>query len=150
LKSLSDKLVAMNDADWAEKTRIQHEIAAAWVAFASGQQNEALEQLRKAADAEDATDKSAISPGPLAPARELLGEMLLAMNRHGEALKEFETTLKKEPNRFRATYYAAKSASLAGDNAKAREHYRQLAEICHKGDTPGRPELEEARKFKAS
>ena len=150
LKSLTDKLVAMNDADWAEKTRIQHEIAAAWVAFASGQQNEALEQLRKAADAEDATDKSAISPGPLAPARELLGEMLLAMNRHGEALKEFETTLKKEPNRFRATYYAAKSASLAGDNAKAREHYRQLAEICRKGDTPGRPELEDARKFKAS
>ena len=33
--------------------------------------------MRKALTGEDATDKSAISPGPIAPARELLGEMLL-------------------------------------------------------------------------
>lgn len=150
LKSLTDKLIALKDADWAEKTRIQHEIASAWVAFAEGRQNEGLEQLRKAADAEDATDKSAISPGPLAPARELLGEMLLALNRPADALKEFEATLKKEPNRFRATYYAAKSAALTGNSAKAREHYRRLVEICRTGDTPGRAELEEARKFKAA
>jgi Tfp pilus assembly protein PilF len=150
LKVLTEKLVAMKDADWAEKTRIQYEIAAAWVAFAEGRQNEGLEQLRKAADAEDATDKSAISPGPLAPARELLGEMLLEMNRPADALKEFETTLKKEPNRFRATHYAGKSASLSGDKGKAREHYQHLVDMCRKGDTPGRPELEEARKFKAS
>ncbi|MGB2717490.1 MAG: hypothetical protein WBC51_25120 [Vicinamibacterales bacterium] len=150
LKSLTDKLVAMKDADWAERTRIQHEIASAWVAFAEGRQNEALDQLRQAAEAEDATDKSAISPGPLAPARELLGEMLLAMNRPADALKEFDATLKKEPNRFRATYHAAKSASLAGNTARAREHYRHLVEICRQGDAPGRAELEEARKFKAN
>jgi tetratricopeptide (TPR) repeat protein len=150
LKALTEKLVAMKDADWAEKTRIQYEIASAWIAFADRRQNEALEQLRKAADAEDATDKSAISPGPLAPARELLGEMLLAMNRPGDALKEFEATLKKEPNRFRATYYAAKSSALSGNNLKAQEHYRRLVEMCATGDAPGREELEEARKFKAS
>lgn len=150
LKSLTDKLVAMKDADWAERTRIQHEIASAWVTFAEGRQNEALDQLRQAAEAEDATDKSAISPGPLAPARELLGEMLLAMNRPADALKEFDATLKKEPNRFRATYHAAKSASLAGNTARAREHYRHLVEICRQGDAPGRAELEEARKFKAN
>jgi cytochrome c-type biogenesis protein CcmH/NrfG len=80
----------------------------------------------------------------------MLGEMLLAMNRPADALKEFETTLGKEPNRFRATYYAAKSASVSGNSAKAREHFRHLLEICQKGDNPGRPELEEARKFKAS
>jgi tetratricopeptide (TPR) repeat protein len=150
LKALTEKLVAMKDADWAEKTRIQYEIASAWVAFADRRQNEALEQLRKAADAEDATDKSAISPGPLAPARELLGEMLLAMNRPADALKEFEATLKKEPNRFRATYYAAKSSALSGNNLKAQQHYRRLVEMCATGDAPGRGELEEARKFKAS
>jgi Tfp pilus assembly protein PilF len=149
LKSLTDKLLAAKDADWGEKTRIQHEVASAWVAFAEGRQQEGLGQLRKAADAEDATDKSAISPGPLAPARELLGEMLLAMNRPADAVKEFEATLQKEPNRFRATYYAAKSASLAGDTAKAREHFRHLVEVCRKGDAPGRPELEEARKVKS-
>jgi tetratricopeptide (TPR) repeat protein len=149
LKSLTDKLLAAKDADWGEKTRIQHEVASAWVAFAEGRQQEGLGQLRKAADAEDATDKSAISPGPLAPARELLGEMLLAMNRPADAVKEFEATLQKEPNRFRATYYAAKSASLAGDTARAREHFRHLVEVCRKGDAPGRPELEEARKVKS-
>jgi tetratricopeptide repeat protein len=149
LQALTEKLVALKDADWAEKTRIQYEVAAAWVALSDGRRNEALDQLRKAADAEDATDKSAISPGPLAPAREMLGEMLLAMNRPADALTEFEATLKKEPNRFRATYYAAKSASLAGNSAKAREHFQQLADMCRKGDAPGRPELEEARTFKA-
>ena len=118
--------------------------------FAEGRKAEALEQLRKAADAEDATDKSAISPGPLAPARELLGEMLLALDRPADALKEFEATLKKEPNRFRATYEAAKAASLAGDRAKARRYYKQLLDICKAGDAPGRPELQEARKFSAS
>ena len=39
---------------------------------------------------EDATEKSAVSPGPLAPARELLGEMLLEMKRPKEALTELE------------------------------------------------------------
>jgi hypothetical protein len=62
-------------------------------------------------------------------------------------LKEFEATMKKEPNRFRATYNAAKAASLAGDRAKARQYFRQLLDICKAGDAPGRPELQEARKL---
>jgi tetratricopeptide (TPR) repeat protein len=143
---LGDSLEAAKDPIWTEKVRIQQQIAAAWVTFAEGRKAEALEQLRKAADAEDATDKSAISPGPLAPARELLGEMLLALDRPADALKEFEATLKKEPNRFRATYEAAKAASLAGDRANARRYYKQLLDICKAGDAPGRPELQEARK----
>ena len=147
---LGDTLVAARDAIWSEKVRIQQQIASAWVTFAEGRKTEAVELLRKAADAEDATDKSAISPGPLAPARELLGEMLLAVDRPADALKEFEATMKKEPNRFRATYDAAKAASLAGDRAKARRYYRQLLDICKAGDAPGRPELQEARKFSAS
>ena len=150
LEALAAKLEAMKDGDWTEKVRIQHQAALAWIAFAGQNRDEAVALLRKAADAEDATDKSAISPGPLAPARELLGEMLLELNRPAEALKEFETTLKKEPNRFRATYYAAQSAAKAGNAAAAQAHYRHLLEICKAGDAPGRPELEEARRFKAS
>jgi tetratricopeptide (TPR) repeat protein len=146
LRALGDKLIAMQDTAWATAVRIQHEVAAAWIAYADGRQSDALEQLRRAALAEDATDKSAISPGPLAPARELLGEMLLAAGKPADALKEFEATLQKEPNRFRATYFAAKAASLGGDTAAARRYYAQLLEICKSGDTPGRPELQEARK----
>jgi Tfp pilus assembly protein PilF len=144
---LAEKLAAARDADWSERVGVQQQIASAWVTFAEGRKTEAVELLRKAADAEDATDKSAISPGPLAPARELLGEMLLAVDRPSEALKEFEATMKKEPNRFRATYNAAKAASLAGDRAKARQYFRQLLDICKAGDAPGRPELQEARKL---
>jgi len=95
---------------------------------------------------EDATEKSAVTPGPLAPARELLGEMLLQMNEPAQALKEFEATLKKEPNRFRALAGAAKAAAASGDRATARKYSDQLVKICVKGDTPGRPELQEARR----
>jgi hypothetical protein len=150
LKVLGEKLAAMKDAEWAEKAAIQQRVAEAWIAFAEGKKAEAVDLMRAAADAEDRTDKSAISPGPLAPARELLGEMLLAVDRPADALKELETTLQKEPNRFRATYYAAKAASLAGNRDGARKHFAQLVEIAKSGDTPGRPELEEARKNRAS
>ena len=147
---LGDKLVAARDDIWSEKVRIQQQAASAWVTFAEGRKAEAVELMRKAADAEDATDKAAISPGPLAPARELLAEMLLAVDRPADALKEFEATMKKEPNRFRATYGAAKAAALAGDRATARRYYKQLLEICRAGDITGRPELQEARKLGAS
>jgi hypothetical protein len=145
LRALQAKLAEMNDEYWAEQLRIQHQAASAWTQYAEGRKTEALDLMRQAADAEDASDKSAISPGPLAPARELLGEMLLAMERPPEALAAFEAVMKKEPNRFRATYLAAKAAEAAGDRAKARTYFTELVAICQAGDAPGRPELEEAR-----
>ncbi|MFL5559497.1 MAG: hypothetical protein ACJ794_12755, partial [Gemmatimonadaceae bacterium] len=51
---------------------------------------------------EDATEKSAVTPGPLSPARELLGDMLMALNRPDEANAEYRATLRKEPNRRHA------------------------------------------------
>ena len=77
LAALRDQLTQAQDAYWAEQVDIQWRVAGAWVAFAEGRRDEALDAMRVAADSEDATDKSAVSPGPLAPARELLGEMLL-------------------------------------------------------------------------
>jgi len=149
LTGLHQKLAATPDAYWTEQVRIQREVAQAWTAFAEGRRDDALTQLGSAAVAEDATDKSAISPGPIAPARELLAEMLLEMKRPAEALKEFEAVLKKEPNRFRATYHAALAASQAGNAAAAKKHYADLLTIAKAGDTPGRPELEAARKLGA-
>jgi tetratricopeptide (TPR) repeat protein len=101
--------------------------------------------MRAAAAMEDRTEKSAVTPGPLAPARELVGEMLLQMNQPADALAEFEATLQKEPNRFRALFGAAKAASLAGDRQKARRYYDALLKVCQRADKPGRPELEQAR-----
>jgi Tfp pilus assembly protein PilF len=72
--------------------------------------------------------------------------MLLEAGKPAEALKEFETTMKKEPNRFRGVYGAAVAAEKAREPAKAKEYYKQLLQICEKGDKSARPELEAARK----
>lgn len=146
LAALRDTLKSMQDAYWTEQVDIQRRVALAWVAFAEGRKDEGIAQLTAAADAEDATDKSAISPGPLAPARELLGYMLLEAERPKDALAAFEATVKKEPNRFRGAYGAGRSAELAGDRAKARTYYKQLQTIAKDADTQ-RPELVAAKKF---
>jgi len=147
LAELRDKLQSMQDAYWAEQVDIQRRVALAWQAFAAGRRDEGIAQMRAAADAEDATDKAAVTPGPLAPARELLGEMLLAAGRPKEALAAYETTIKKEPNRFRGVYGAARAAEAAGDRGTAKTYYNQLLQIARDADT-ARPELQTARNFK--
>jgi hypothetical protein len=102
--------------------------------------------MRAAAEHEDRTEKSAVTPGPIAPARELLGEMLLQVNEPAQALKEFEATLKKEPNRFRAMHGAGWAAELSGNRAAAKKYNDELIRICERADKPGRPELIQLRR----
>ncbi len=146
LAALRDTLKSMQDAYWAEQVEIQRRIAVAWITFAEGDQGAAVVQLREAADAEDQTDKSAVSPGPLAPARELLGYMLLDAGRPAEALVAFEATMKKEPNRFRGLYGAGRAAEAAGNRARATALYKQLLQVASEPDT-NRTELQHARSF---
>src|SRR5260370_4072314 len=105
---------------------MQRRGAAGWLARAQGRKGEALAEMRAAAAIEDGTEKSAVTPGPLAPARELVGDMLLQMNQPADALMAFEATLEKEPNRFRALFGAATSARLAGYRQNARTYYQPL------------------------
>jgi hypothetical protein len=149
LDALRDQLTQAQDAYWAEQVDIQRRVAAAWAAFAEGRRGEALETMRSAADSEDATDKSAVSPGPLAPARELLGEMLLEAGDTAGALAAFETSMTKEPGRFRGAFGAARAAEAAGDAVKAREYYARTVEIARDADSP-RPEIERAKSYLAS
>lgn len=145
LAAIHETLVAAKDAYWAGQVEIQHRGAQAWVALAEGQEADALRMMREAADMEDATEKAAVTPGPIKPARELLGEMLLQIGRPAEALAAFEATLQKEPNRFRATWGAARAAAAAGQGEKASAHYASLLRIASRADQPGRKELAEAR-----
>jgi tetratricopeptide (TPR) repeat protein len=149
LTALRDRLTQAQDAYWAEQVDIQRRVATAWVAFAEGRRAEAQATLRSAADSEDATDKSAVSPGPLAPARELLGEMLLEAGDPAGALAAFEASMTKEPRRFRGAFGAARAAEAAGDAAKAREYYGRTVEIAREADSP-RPEIARARNYLAS
>jgi tetratricopeptide (TPR) repeat protein len=149
LERLRNLDTELKDAYWSEQIEIQRLGASAWAARAEGKNDEALSLLRSASQREDATEKAAVTPGPLKPAREQLGEMLLLANQPAQALKEFEETLTREPRRFRAVYGAAHAAQLAGDRVKARGYYQQLVEICKASDTD-RTELQEAREATAS
>ena len=147
LGGIHERLVAAGESYWAAQVDIERRAAAAWLALAEGRKAEALGAMRGAAELEDGTEKNAITPGPLAPARELLGEMLLEVNEPGQALAEFAATLRKEPGRFRALAGAARAAARTGDHAAAAGYYRQLVESCDHADDPGRAELAEARRF---
>jgi tetratricopeptide (TPR) repeat protein len=99
--------------------------------------------MRRAADLEDKSEKHIVTPARLLPARELLGDMLLELKRPADALKEYEASQVREPNRLRGYYGAGLAASQAGNQAKARQHFGKLVELAGKGEP--RPELARAR-----
>jgi tetratricopeptide (TPR) repeat protein len=146
LLGLREKLTRAGEGYWAEQVEIQRRSVAAWRALAAGRTGEALAGMQVAAEREDATEKNAITPGPLAPARELLGEMLLTARRPAEALTAFEATLRHEPNRFRTLAGAARAAREAGDRDAARRYSAALLTLGTRADRGGRPELLEAEK----
>jgi tetratricopeptide (TPR) repeat protein len=144
LTKIHERLAKSNEGYWAEQAEIQRRAVSAWTALAEGRTDEALRGMKSAAELEDGTEKSAVTPGPLAPSRELLGEMLLQMNQPGQALEQFEATLKREPKRFRALYGAARAAQLKGDREASRRYFRELLTVCEHADKPGRKEVAEA------
>jgi len=144
LAELRETLRTANDAYWAEQVDIQWQGANAWALYADGKYDEALKAMSKAADVEDNTEKSPVTPGPLAPARELYGQMLLQRGMASEALAAFEATKAKEPNRFNGFAGAAMAAERLGDKAKAKENYQKLMSLAADAE---RPELVAARAF---
>ena len=128
---------------------IQRQVAGAWVLYAEGKYDEALKAMSAAADAEDKTEKHPVTPGPLTPARELYGAMLLDHGMAKEALAAFEATMAKEPNRFNGFVGAAKAAQALGDQAKAKAIYEKLVAVTAGSDAE-RPALAAARAFVAS
>jgi hypothetical protein len=145
LMRIQDRLLNAKEMYWARQVEIQALAVAAWSALASGAKEEALRQMESAAQMEDGTEKSVVTPGPLSPARELLGEMFLELNDPAKALDQFEATLKKEPRRFRSLYEAAHAAQLIGSPDTSQRYFRELLEVCVKADKSARPELKEAR-----
>jgi Tfp pilus assembly protein PilF len=105
--------------------------------------------LADAADAEDKTEKHPVTPGPLAPARELYGAMLLQHGNAAEALVAFEATMRKEPNRLNAILGAANAAAASGDNVKARQYYTAAVALAS-DPSVNRPEVTKAHAFLAS
>ena len=137
-------LVTAKQTYWADQVNIQQQAAAAWVARAEGRNDEALKLMRAAADLEDSTEKHPVTPAPVVPARELLGELLLDLNQPAQALVEFEASAAREPNRFNGLFGAARAAELSGNLAKAKTLYARLVAMCDRADGD-RPELRHAK-----
>jgi len=146
LRQIRERLLKGGENYWARQVEIQEVAVGAWAALATGKKEDALRQMKSAAELEDGTEKSAVTPGPLAPARELLGEMLLEMNEPAQALAEFEATLKKEPGRFHALYGAAHAAQLSGRRDASQRYFRELLKVCSRADKPASSELIEAER----
>jgi tetratricopeptide (TPR) repeat protein len=125
---------------------LQMQAASACVAAAEGKKNEAIEVLRRAADAEDILGKHPVSPGAFVPIREQLGSLLLEVGQSKEAQREFEAALKIYPGRFRGLYGAARAAEQNGDKERASRYYAKLAAQTTKAAS-SRDELNHVREF---
>ncbi|SNR34936.1 tetratricopeptide repeat protein [Lutibacter flavus] len=145
LKKHHQSLVG-TDAYKANQVMIQINAAEAWIHLANGNKSEALSLMKLAAKMESETSKHPVTPGEVLPADELLGDMLLELNKPEEALEAYEINLKGHPNRFNGIYGAAIAAKQSGNNEKATRYFMQLIELT-KNSNSDRPELGEAIAF---
>jgi tetratricopeptide (TPR) repeat protein len=146
LDSLRDSLKRSGDSYWATVVEAQRLAADAWSAHASGDDANAVSLARAAAELEETVEKHPVTPGPLLPARELEGDLLLDLGRPADALRSYEKTLQREPNRARALAGAARAAELAKNSEAARQYYAALAKLMDRAD-PERAEAKAARRF---
>jgi tetratricopeptide (TPR) repeat protein len=149
LVEIRDELREAKNNYWAGQVDVQEQAASAWILYADGKYDDALKAMSAAVDAEDKTEKAPVTPGPLAPARELYGFMLLDRGVAKVALAAFEATMAKEPNRFNGYVGAAKAAQALGDTSKAKTAYEKLIALAAGSDSE-RPTLAAARAFVAS
>src|SRR5207302_8316126 len=137
LTEIQASLRGQKGFDWATQVEIQRRAAAGWLARAEKNDADALALLRSAADLEDSSDKHPVTPGSVLPAREQLGDLLLAMGQPTAALTEYETSLRSAPARFNSYEGAARAAELAGKTGEAKTYRERLLALCG-GSVPAR------------
>ncbi len=148
LQSLKEKLDQAKDDYWAKQVEVQRLAASGILAQAQGNDKQAVELMRAAADLDATMDKHPATPAEILPARELLADLLLELNDPAAALKEYEQSVSTERNRFRSILGIARAAKATGDTAKAREAYGKLVTVA--SADADRPELAEAKAFLAN
>lgn len=126
--------------------KIERSEMLAWIGFAEGKQDEALKNMRSAADLQDKVGQQEVD----IPAREMLADMLLAFGQPRQALAEYEVSLKFSPNRLNGLYNAGWAAEAAGEKPKAEFYYATLLKSTNNGANSARPEFAHARSFLSS
>lgn len=135
--------------DWVRWLEAKRQAAAGWLALAEGRSDEAVRLLTAAAELEERVGKSPITPGPILPPRELLGDLLLELERPAEALAAYEAALADSPRRFNGLAGAARAARAAGDREKTAVYYEALVELASASEARA-AELDEARAYLAA
>jgi tetratricopeptide (TPR) repeat protein len=148
LAEIHKRLETAKNTYWATEVEVQQLAVAGWIAHSKGNAEDGVKLMRASADLEDRSEKHIVTPGRMAPARELLGEMLLEQKQPAAALKEFEASQVREPNRFRNYAGSAMAAEAMGDKKKATGYYAKLLELSSKSDGD-RPELMHAKAYVA-
>jgi len=144
IENLRQKALAEKKTDRAEGMQQDHQEAEAWILHAEGEDDKAVAILRTLADK---NDKLGSEPEWI-PSREMLADLLLEAKRPQQALAEYQTDLKLNPNRFNGFYGAARAAEEAGKQSEANDFYALLVKICDGGSST-RPELSHARELLA-
>jgi tetratricopeptide (TPR) repeat protein len=149
LTALRDELRSRADPYWSEIVEAQRLSVEAWVAFEAGKPDAALDLISSAASLEERMDKHPVTPGPILPAREMQAEMLLLLDRPGDALRTFDAAALLDPNRARNRFGSAQAAERAGLMDEARRRYEAYLDLMSLADSD-RPQIETAKRFIAS
>jgi hypothetical protein len=135
LEEIREKLAHNKPAyDWATQVEIQRREVAAWLAHSEKNDEGALSLMRSAAELEDSTQKHPVTPGPVLPARELMGDLLMETGHPLQAFDQYEAALKTAPHRFHAVRGAARAAEAAGKHETALRYERELRELTGSND----------------
>lgn len=120
LQKLEDQLQSAGNTYWATQVRVMKREVMGWSAQSENKREEAVALIHQAADEEDSVEKLPVTPGPIVPAREQLGELLLQHSQWSAAAREFETANTNAPGRRGAAEGAAEAAKRmrAGNNGE--------------------------------
>ena len=130
----------------AAQVTVQINTGEAWIQFKEGNNATAVELMTAAANREDGTEKHPVTPGEIIPARELLGDMLLEMNKPALALAAYKLVLETHPNRFNRLYSAGLAAQRCGNKEEAKLFFQKLMNSIGSSNSK-RSELQNVRSF---
>ena len=146
LISLKEKLDELKNTYESGQVEIQIESVRAWIEYAKGNNDKAVNFMKLATELESKTSKAAVTPGEIIPAEELLGDLYLALDKPQLALNSYENNLKSRPYRFNGIYGAAKAALKLNNIKLASYYFQQLIQLSPGINNP-RPEIIEAKNF---
>jgi tetratricopeptide (TPR) repeat protein len=147
---LAAKSVAMGNSDKSyyaatgKPLAVMHLSVAGMTTISEGDTEKGLQMLEEGVDIAESMRPPNGAPNPIKPVHELYGEALLSADRPEEAVRQFNASLARTPNRPLSLLGLARSYAALGDEESARKAYKQLAKVWKGRDFPG---LKEANRY---